>query len=120
LKQNSIYVMSTFRGSGQSSDVLVEKLLNGAGLGGTTILSTAALSGTAPITDTYDSLEIGYRTTGTTGNDPVTSMPISDITVLSGTTTVPSVIPEPCAFSLIALALSGGGVLLARRKRFRA
>jgi hypothetical protein len=80
---------------------VAETLFNGAGISGTTVDTySGAATGVNVLTDTFDSLDVGYRPA--TSPSTATTVPISDITVLDNIQAV----PEPSTF-----ALTGFGML---------
>ena len=88
-----------------TSDYITESLLTGAGLAGTVLYTYNVTTGSV-LTDTFDSLDIGYRPTG----GSATTVPISDITVVEGLTSV----PEPSTYALLGLVMLGAGLFRRR------
>lgn len=98
------YVSST-------TDEFTESLLAGSGTSGAVIFSYGGENTGSTITDTFDSLEVGYRSTFNTGASQ--SLPIDAITVVTGTA---AVVPEPSTYGLVVLATLGA-LFLRRRVR---
>lgn len=94
---------------GSTTDEFTESLLSGSGTGGAVIYSYGGENTNGSlITETFDSLEVGYRSTEIPNAGQ--SVPLTSITVVTGA------VPEPSTYGLLVLAVFGAGLL---RFRFR-
>jgi hypothetical protein len=98
-----------------TTDTFTESLMAGSGAGGAVIESYGGNNTNGSIlTDTFDSLDVGYRSVSAMTPNSATTLPLTDITVVDDLT--PASVPEPSTYALLGLATLGVGLF---RRRLR-